>query len=515
MGRKNSTFKNIMVTLGCAAFAGTVVLGGGQIASAYLGGGNIKPAWLDRVEIHVDAENRVESAKNAEMNKGSYEVSENELKNNANGTPSPDPDSDNVLPEPRFKENDREEEDTEDVTETVPETEAETEIQTETETEAETEIQTEKETESAEETKMDKDAQEDKETKRKPIEVAHVQVIQQEDLAGAVIADVTAVVKEAMPSLVSITNEYTAYDYWYDETYDEKANGSGIIVAQSDEELLIVTNYHVVQDNNNLYVQFTDDKEAVAYVKGCSPENDLAVITVFLEDVSDETLKNIAIAALGDSDSLQVGEPAIAIGDSLGYGQSVTTGVISALNREVFANDQDVRKGYLIQTDAAINPGNSGGALLNVKGEVIGINSSKIADYVIEGMGYAIPISTAKPIIDDLMQKETKKKVALEERAFFGIAGADVTEDANARYDMPQGVYVSNVLEDTAAEKAGILKGDIITYIDGEQLTKMEQLQSMLEYYAAGTEVEVVIMRQTDGEYQQQTVQVTLGSKQD
>ncbi|MEZ3432691.1 MAG: trypsin-like peptidase domain-containing protein [Lachnospiraceae bacterium] len=318
-----------------------------------------------------------------------------------------------------------------------------------------------------------------------------------------------------MPCVVSITNEYTAYDYWYDEEYDEEANGSGIIVAQSDDELLIVTNYHVVEDNNNLFVQFNDDKEAVAYVKGQSPENDLAVITVFLEDVSDDTLENIAIAALGDSDSLQVGEPAIAIGDSLGYGQSVTTGVISALNRDIFADDPEVNPGYLIQTDAAINPGNSGGALLNVRGEVIGINSSKIADYVIEGMGYAIPISTAKPIIDDLMQKETKKKVPLEERAFLGIAGTDVTEDANARYEMPEGVYVSNVLENTAADKAGILKGDIITYIDGEKLTQMDQLQSMLEYYAAGTEVEMVIMRQRDGEYRQQTIDVTLGAKED
>lgn len=250
-------------------------------------------------------------------------------------------------------------------------------------------------------------------------------------------------------------------------------------------------------------------------MKGQSPENDLAVITVFLEDVSDDTLENIAIAALGDSDSLQVGEPAIAIGDSLGYGQSVTTGVISALNRDIFADDPEVNPGYLIQTDAAINPGNSGGALLNVRGEVIGINSSKIADYVIEGMGYAIPISTAKPIIDDLMQKETKKKVPLEERAFLGIAGTDVTEDANARYEMPEGVYVSNVLENTAADKAGILKGDIITYIDGEKLTQMDQLQGMLEYYAAGTEVEMVIMRQRDGEYRQQTIDVTLGAKED
>ncbi|MDE5696100.1 MAG: trypsin-like peptidase domain-containing protein [Lachnospiraceae bacterium] len=327
-------------------------------------------------------------------------------------------------------------------------------------------------------------------------------------------ADVTAVVKTAMPCVVSITNEYTAYDYWYDEEYDEQVNGSGIVVAQSDEELLIVTNYHVVEDSNNLYVQFTDDEEAVAYVKGTSPENDLAIVSVFLEEMSDKTLRSIAIAALGDSDSLQVGEPAIAIGNSLGYGQSVTTGVISALNRNVFADDPDTIPGYLIQTDAAINPGNSGGALLNVKGEVVGINSSKIADYVIEGMGYAIPISTAKPIIEDLMQKETRRKVPEEERAFLGIAGTDVIEEATARYEMPEGVYVSNVLEDTAADEAGILKGDIIIYIDGEKIRRMEELQELLDYYAAGTEVEVVLMRQSNGEYKERTVNVMLGDKE-
>lgn len=249
-------------------------------------------------------------------------------------------------------------------------------------------------------------------------------------------------------------------------------------------------------------------------MKGISPENDLAIVTVFLEDMSDDTLESIAIAALGDSDSLQVGEPAIAIGNSLGYGQSVTTGVISALNRNVFADDPDMIPGYLIQTDAAINPGNSGGALLNVKGEVIGINSSKIADYVIEGMGYAIPISTARPIIEDLMQRETRKKVPEEERAFLGITGTDVSEEATAQYEMPEGVYVRDVLEDTAADEAGILKGDIIMYIGDERVTHMEELQGLLEYYAAGTEVEVVLMRQSNGEYREQTIDVILGHRE-
>ncbi len=232
--------------------------------------------------------------------------------------------------------------------------------------------------------------------------------------------------------------------------------------------------------------------------------------------MSEKTLDSIAIAAFGDSDSLQVGEPAIAIGNSLGYGQSVTTGVISALNRTMYADEQDMtEQGYLIQTDAAINPGNSGGALLNVKGEVIGINSSKIADYVIEGMGYAIPISTAKPIIEELMLKETRKKVPAQERAFLGVAGTDVIEEATARYEMPEGVFVTNVLEDTAAEKAGILKGDIITYIDGEKITGMDELQGLLEYYAGDTEVEVVLMRLKDGEYKERTIEVILEYKED
>lgn len=345
------------------------------------------------------------------------------------------------------------------------------------------------------------------------IEVEHVQAIEQDADSAVVVADVTAVVRTAMPCVVAITNEYTAYDPWYDEEVDEQINGSGIIVSQSDEEILIVTNYHVIEDSEDLYVQFIDDAEAVAYIKGTSPDNDLAIVSVFLDDIGDDTLESIAIAALGDSDSLQVGQPAIAIGNSLGYGQSVTTGVISALNRDIFADDPDINQGYLIQTDAAINPGNSGGALLNVNGEVVGINSSKIADYVIEGMGYAIPISTAKPVIEDLMRQETRRKVPKEERAFLGISGTDVSEEAVERYGMPEGVYVSEVIEDTAAERAGLLKGDIITYIDREQIPSMSRLQEMLQYYAAGTQVELTLMRRTNGEYKEMTLQVGLGGQ--
>ncbi len=480
MGKKNSAFKNIMVTLGCTAFAGVYVLGGGYVVSAFMGGENgARPAWLERVEICVE-ENAPQSS-----------ASGTSVTHNGNNDRS---DSGDTLQKPRFEED-------------------EEETQTETEeSEYESETETELDDDPSEEPEDVESTEEEEE--RESVAVSHVQTIEQEDQALAVMADVSAVVKTAMPCVVSITNEYTAYDYWYDEEYDELVNGSGIVVAQGDDELLIVTNYHVVENNNNLYVQFIDDEEAVAYVKGVSMENDLAIVSVFLEDMSDDTLESIAIAALGDSDSLQVGEPAIAIGNSLGYGQSVTTGVISALNRNVFADDPDMISGYLIQTDAAINPGNSGGALLNVKGEVIGINSSKIADYVIEGMGYAIPISTAKPIIEDLMQKETRKKVPEEERAFLGIAGTDVSEEATVQYEMPEGVYVKNVLEDTAADEAGILKGDIIMYIDGEKITHMQELQGMLEYYAAGTEIEVVLMRQSNGEYKERTIDVMLGYKE-
>lgn len=538
MGKK-TIFKNIMVTLGCTAFASVYAIGGKYVVTSLLGGEDgTKPAWLERVEIRVDdrvSGNTVAGSMVAGT-AGAAGSPENLDSGVSNSGGSDRSDSGDTLQKPRFEEREEETETEMESESDVSGTEADrgqfgeksdadetdkksgSSLDKTDKTDGSEGDSDKKDSDKEDSDKKDfdkkdsdeKDSDKDKES-RDAVRVSHVQVIDQEDQALAVMADVTAVVKTAMPCVVSITNEFTAYDYWYDEEYNEQANGSGIIVAQSDEELLIVTNYHVVEDNNSLYVQFTDDAEACAYVKGTSLENDLAIVSVFLEDMSDDTLESIAIAALGDSDSLQVGEPAIAIGDSLGYGQSVTTGVISALNRNLFADDPSRTPEYLIQTDAAINPGNSGGALLNVRGEVVGINSSKIADYVIEGMGYAIPISTAKPIIEDLMQKETRRKVPQEERAFLGIAGTDVIEEATARYEMPEGVYVSNVLEDTAADEAGILKGDIIMYIDGERITHMEGLQGLLEYYAAGTEVEVVVMRQSNGEYKERTVKVVLG----
>ena len=332
--------------------------------------------------------------------------------------------------------------------------------------------------------------------------------IQQMETVTAVVSDVTEVVKSAMPCVVSITNFYTAMD-WYGDESEEEASGSGIIVGENEDELLIVTNYHVIEENDQLSVQFIDDSEVIAYVKGTDSEHDLAVIAVLLVDIEEATKHRIAIATLGNSDALQVGEPAIAIGNSLGYGQSVTTGVISALNREIEFDDNTTS--FLIQTDAAINPGNSGGALLNVKGEVIGINSSKIADYLIEGMGYAIPITTAKPIIEELMLRETRQKVAESEKAFLGISGTDVTEEVSMTYNLPLGVYVADIVADTGAEAAGLQKGDIIVAFDGENITHMTQLQELLEYYAAGTSVEVTIMRQSDMGYQEKVITVTLG----
>lgn len=498
MGKKNATIKNIAVVLGCTTFAGAYVLGASSLISDIVSEGIVRPAWLDKVEIHVDA--KTENDTIAQTFDRTGADAPLPVGAGVKGGSNDRSGAGDILQKPRFEE------------------ETETETEQETETETETETNAEQETESETRTKRKKEEETETEELRKKKSsdgVRHVEIVEQKDQIPAVVADVTAVVKAAMPCVVSITNEYTAYDFWYDEEYDERANGSGIIVAQSDEEMLIVTNYHVIQDNNNLYVKFIDDREATAYVKGASPENDLAIVSVFLDDMSEKTLDSIAIAAFGDSDSLQVGEPAIAIGNSLGYGQSVTTGVISALNRTMYADEQDMtEQGYLIQTDAAINPGNSGGALLNVKGEVIGINSSKIADYVIEGMGYAIPITTAEPIIEDLMLRETKKKVPEAERAFLGIAGTDVIEEATQRYEMPEGAFVSNVLADTAADEAGIQKGDIVTYIDGERIKGMDELQGLLEYYIAGTEVEIVLMRPAKGEYKELTVTVKLGSKE-
>ncbi len=333
------------------------------------------------------------------------------------------------------------------------------------------------------------------------------------DSITTIVADVSEVVKEVMPAIVSINNHYTEKMSYFGQTMTSEADasGSGIIVGQNDTELLIVSNYHVIENADELTVQFTEGSEAKASIKGTDPDMDLAVIAVPVSDVDNAVLQEIAVATLGDSDSLTVGEPAIAIGNSLGYGQSVTTGVISALNRNIQLSDGT--DGTFIQTDAAINPGNSGGALLNMKGEVVGINSNKIGGSAVEGMGYAIPISAASPIIAELMLKETKNKVAEEERGYLGISGISVTQEVSEAYGMPEGVYISQVYENTAAAAAGLRKGDIIVEFDGDKISSMDALQRELEFYAQGDTVDVTVMTPGAGGYESRTVQLTLGNR--
>lgn len=337
-------------------------------------------------------------------------------------------------------------------------------------------------------------------------------VITTNNSVTAVTTDVTGVVEKVMPSVVSITNVYTEESNFFGQKLESQnqASGSGIIVGENDTELLVVTNAHVISDADTLSVQFIDGEQAQAQVKGYDSDKDLAVIAVPLDQIGSTTKDSISIATLGDSDSLTVGEPVIAIGNALGYGQSVTTGVVSALNRELEGTNNK-----LIQTDAAINPGNSGGALVNINGEVIGINSNKIGGTAVEGMGYAIPISSAKPIIEDLMTKTTKVKVAEGEKAYLGISGVNVTEEVSQMYGMPKGVYVGQVYEGTAAQKAGLVKGDIITKFDGSSVASMEELQKMMEYYPAGSEVEITIQQGSPNGYQEKKVTVVLGAKEE
>lgn len=346
--------------------------------------------------------------------------------------------------------------------------------------------------------------------------------IKQSETATTVVTDVTDVVKNVMPSIVAVNNHYTETMSFYGQSMSSEADasGSGIIVGENDTELLIVTNHHVVADTDKLTVQFNEGSEAEAFIKGQDSKMDLAVIAVPLTELSSSTLDSIEVATLGDSDELTVGEPAIAIGNSLGYGQSVTTGVISALDRSIslssgsgYGYAGDEVEGTFIQTDAAINPGNSGGALLNIKGEVIGINSNKIGGSAVEGMGYAIPISSASPIIAELMLRETKSKVAEEERGYLGISGISVTSEVSQAYGMPEGVYVAQVFENTAASAAGLKQGDIITKFGGDRISSMEELQKELEFYAKGDTVEVQVMTMTMDGYEEVTRQMTLGNK--
>lgn len=326
-------------------------------------------------------------------------------------------------------------------------------------------------------------------------------------------SDVSDVVKEVMPAMVSIVNNFTQRETIFGQNFSKElaASGSGIIVAESDTELLIATNYHVVAEATKLDITFIDGTSAQAQIKGTDSDMDLAVIAIPLDSLSDDTKNAIAIATLGDSDELNMGEPVIAIGNSLGYGQSVTNGIVSALNREIPLDDGTT--GTFIQTNAAINPGNSGGALLNVKGEVIGINSNKIGNELVEGMGYAIPISVAKPIIADMMLKQTRNKVAENEVGYLGISLQTVTDQFAQMYNLPQGIYVLDVTEDSPAQQAGLLTGDIITSFDGERITSWEDLEGTLQYYGAGTTVTLKIKRPENGEYKDMEISLTLGTK--
>ena len=400
---------------------------------------------------------------------------------------------------------------------------------------------------------------------KKSVQVQSTQTISQnkssdseESVSGSTegTSSVSQVAKNAMPSIVSIVGVSVQeipqiYQYFgYGQQQETQSSGSGIIVGQNDTELLIATNNHVVSGTNSLTVCFTNqDGSAVtgngdvektsaegesgstnqegqdsslddvqsgavsAQIKGTDADNDLAVISVKLEDIPEDVLSEIKVATIGDSDSLQMGEQVVAIGNALGYGQSVTSGYVSALNRQVSSDDTD---GTFIQTDAAINPGNSGGALLNMKGELIGINSAKIASDEVEGMGFAIPISKAEPILDEMMNQETRYKVEDEDKAaYIGITCENVTSDVNQMYGIPQGVYVDTVVEGGPAEEAGIKKGDVITKIDGTAIDAYKDLVDRLEYYEAGEIVELEVYRAQDGEYNAQKISVTLGAKKD
>ena len=352
-----------------------------------------------------------------------------------------------------------------------------------------------------------------------PVDLPPEEIIPQIQQAGSNIVytgaqtNVSAIVKEVMPAMVSIINNYTEVTSFWGQTYRENlsASGSGIIVARSDTELLIVTNQHVVSDAEQLLVTLIDNTQIEAKIKGMDADMDLAVIAISLEDLDDKTLDDISIATLGDSDNLELGEQVIAIGNALGYGQSVTVGYISALDREIELDDGSIRS--FIQTDAAINPGNSGGALLNAAGEVIGINSNKIGGSSIEGMGYAIPITAASPIIADLMERRTRNKVADSDIGYLGIGPQDVTDQISLLYGMPKGVYIASVQEGSAAENAGMVKGDVITKFDGNKITCYADLQTTLQYYASGDTVKVTVMRPENGEYVERELTLTLGKK--
>ncbi len=333
---------------------------------------------------------------------------------------------------------------------------------------------------------------------------------------NAVVMDVSSIVEKAMPSIVAITNTmlYQSSTPWFGrgQTYEIPSSGSGIIMGQNDEELLIVTNNHVVENATSLSVAFVDSTSVEATIKGMDADADLAVIAVPLKDIPEATFSQISIATLGNSDELKVGNGVIAIGNALGFGQSITVGFVSALDREVTTDGTTTRN--LLQTDAAINPGNSGGALLNMKGEVIGINAAKYSSTEVEGIGYAIPISKAEDIINSLMTKRTRNNIVEEgKEGYLGIQGLTVDDSMARQLGMPSGVFVSGIVEGGAASKTDLREKDIITKFDDQTVRSMASLQELLKYYKEGETVNLTVQSLKDGEYVERTIEITLGGK--
>lgn len=336
---------------------------------------------------------------------------------------------------------------------------------------------------------------------------------------------VAQVADNAMPSVVTISTmsvEEMRSFFGGTQQYEVEGAGTGVIIGENDTELLIATNNHVVEGASSLSVGFIDESTVSAETKGTDAENDLAVISVKLSDISKDTMNQIKIASIGDSDELQLGEQVVAIGNALGYGQSVTSGYVSALNRDLSLTDESgntINSTGLIQTDAAINPGNSGGALLNMNGELIGINEAKSgttsSGTTVDNIGFAIPINKAQESLQNLMNQETREKVSEDQASYIGIQGASVSSDEQEKFSIPAGVVVASVVEDGPAAQAGIQEGDIITELDGRSVSSIEGLQDTLQYYAAGETVDIVVQRADNGSYQEQTLSITLGSAQD
>ncbi len=361
-----------------------------------------------------------------------------------------------------------------------------------------------------------KETAKEADAKEKSGETTLTKAVDETTGSGNANLSVTELVKNNLPSVVSITNTSVTQlrDMWGNgiREYENVSRGSGIIIGQTDEELLIATNSHVVNGANSITVGFVDSEIYDASIKGQDSDLDLAVIGVKVSDVKSSTLDEIRVAVIGDSDDLMVGEQVVAIGNAIGYGQSVTTGIISALDRDVPDDDEDIK---FIQTDAAINPGNSGGALFNMKGELIGINSAKIMSTYVEGMGYAIPVNTANETIESFMNRKSRDKVDEDKAGYLGITGVSVDAQTSTMYGIPEGIYLQEISEDGPADKAGIHKGDIIKKFDGVSVSSISELRNKLDYYEAGEEVDLVISRQQDGEYIEKTVTVTLATRKD